>query len=149
MTLPTKRTYGRLLLVTLSALVLAACSGGSGSSGGDPAGGNRAPIAVTDIVEADGGALMIPVLSNDFDPDGDAIRLLLVNAPAHGTSVVDDAGTPADTTDDVVVYTPATGYTGADSFSYTVSDGFDGRANGDVQIMAIPALNALDKTVST
>ena len=137
--------------MTLSAMAVAACSGGGGGSSGNDTGANlnRAPVALTDVVEANGATLAIPVLANDFDPDGDALGIVLVNAPGHGTTTVSDAGTPVDGRDDYVIYTPASGYTGADSFSYTVTDGADGRATGDVQIMAMPALNAADKAVTT
>ena len=54
------------------------------------------------------------MLANDGDVDGDS---LAVSAVAHG-SVTTDGST--------VTYTPAAGYTGGDSFAYTVSDGNGG-----------------------
>lgn len=40
-----------------------------------------------------------------------------------GAMVLDNRGTPADLTDDRLVYTPATSFNGADSFTYQISDG--------------------------
>ena len=55
---------------------------------------------------------------------------------AQGITAIDGNGTPSDTTDDRIIYVPNPGATGADSFSYTISDG-DGciaTATGDVTI---------------
>ncbi|WP_316801641.1 Calx-beta domain-containing protein [Pedobacter frigidisoli] len=52
------------------------------------------------------------------DVDGDALTFTLTTTPAHGTVVVNADGT--------YTYTPATGYSGTDSFTITVSDGKGG-----------------------
>ncbi|MCC4214375.1 Ig-like domain-containing protein, partial [Leeuwenhoekiella parthenopeia] len=62
------------------------------------------------------------VLSNDFDPDGDAITVTGKTDPDHGTVVINPDGT--------YTYTPDPGYSGQDSFEYTVCD------NGDPQACA-------------
>jgi plastocyanin len=49
------------------------------------------------------------------DPDGDTLTYSIVTPPAHGTL---SAGTGATRT-----FTPTTGYSGADSFTFRVSDG--------------------------
>ncbi len=56
------------------------------------------------------------LLANDTDVDGDSLSIIAVamGASPHGT--VQLAG-------GVITYTPTVGYTGADSFTYTVSDG--------------------------
>jgi len=76
---------------------------------------NRAPIAAPDAftVEADSSATAFDVLANDSDPDGDAIALATLTAPAHGTATI--AGGR-------VAYTPSPGYVGADAFTYTIRD---------------------------
>ena len=51
------------------------------------------------------------------DADGDPITLAKVGNPSHGTLGAIDQGT------DRVVYTPAAGYHGADSFTYRATDG--------------------------
>jgi uncharacterized repeat protein (TIGR01451 family) len=78
---------------------------------------NRAPVAVDDSASvATGVSTAIDVLANDSDPDGEALTITSYDAAsAHGGTVtVDDAG--------VVNYTSATGFTGTDTFSYTVTD---------------------------
>jgi VCBS repeat-containing protein len=55
------------------------------------------------------------VLANDRDPEGRAITAVLKKGPSHGTlSLRSDGG---------FTYTPATSYSGPDSFTYAVSDG--------------------------
>ena len=78
--------------------------------------GNGAPVAADD--EATTGRnqpVDIAVLANDSDPDGDALTVTETTTPADGTVIVNDDGT--------VSYTPDPGFTGTDSFDYTVSDG--------------------------
>jgi hypothetical protein len=71
-----------------------------------------APRPVRDIVQLS-GAETIDVVGNDEDPDGDAVELASVAAAAHGTATQDG---------DEVQYTPAAGFTGTDTFTYTVTD---------------------------
>ena len=66
----------------------------------------------------------IAVLANDFDPDGDPMTVTAVSRPAHGTAVINGSA-PNNT----VNYTSSSGFTGTDSFSYTVSDGRGGTAS--------------------
>ncbi len=56
----------------------------------------------------------INVLSNDSDPDGDAIELVQVSAPAMGTAIVNADGG--------VLYTPDANFEGTDSFTYLIRD---------------------------
>jgi CSLREA domain-containing protein len=59
------------------------------------------------------------------DPDGDALTFTVpVDLPQHGT--LSNPGTPvcsAGTCTQTIDYTPTTGYTGPDSFTYTATDG--------------------------
>lgn len=57
------------------------------------------------------------VLGNDSDPDGDSLSAVLGSGPAHGSLVMSDDAAGGFT------YTPATGYTGQDSFTYMAFDG--------------------------
>jgi Ca2+-binding RTX toxin-like protein len=84
--------------------------------------------AVADIVDdsatvdQNSGGNSLALLANDtFENPGRAITA--ITAPSHGTAVINDNGTPGNLTDDFVVYTPTAGYTGADSFTYTVTSG--------------------------
>lgn len=100
----------------------------SGSSATPPA-ANGPPVAnPDDITAAPGAAVTFDPRANDTDPDGDLLTVSgIASAPSHGTAVVGPGGTS-------VTYTPSAGYSGADSFSYTVSDGRGGAANGAVNV---------------
>jgi VCBS repeat-containing protein len=79
---------------------------------------NENPMAVTDqIVTAAGQAIVVTettLLANDSDVDGDTLRVISVSAPTSGTLLRTASGD--------YLYTPAAGFTGADSFTYTVAD---------------------------
>ncbi|MDE0934356.1 MAG: tandem-95 repeat protein [Mariniblastus sp.] len=77
---------------------------------------NDNPVAADDAsVTNQDTAVLINVISNDSDVDGDSLTVDSVNQPANG-AVVDNG-------DGTVTYTPTTGFVGGDSFSYTASDG--------------------------
>ena len=61
------------------------------------------------------------MLANDA---GNNLVVRAVTTPANGTARIN--------TDDSITYTPKTGYTGSDSFSYLVSDGFEQTATATV-----------------
>jgi len=69
------------------------------------------------------------VLANDTSaPDlGETLKVTLVTTPLHGTATITGGGTG-------VSYTPAVGYSGPDSFGYTISDGNGGNASATVSI---------------
>ena len=95
---------------------------------------NEAPTANDDIAVVDeDGTVNIHVLDNDSDPEDDAL-LIFSSAPTHGTATVNDNGTPADLTDDYIVYTPNSNYNGPDSFSYIVLDGNGNQDSATVNI---------------
>lgn len=77
---------------------------------------NRPPVAVDDLatVPRNASGQAIPVLANDSDPDGDTLTITAVSTPASGTASI---------TGSTVTYVPRTGFFGADSFTYTISDG--------------------------
>ncbi|MBC6992622.1 tandem-95 repeat protein, partial [Lewinella lacunae] len=90
---------------------------------------NDLPLAEDDMAITDEGvATNIPVLVNDnFGGDGPSGGEIIVTMPpANGDATVNNAGTPNDPTDDTVDYTPAVGFSGADSFEYQICD-----ADGD------------------
>lgn len=88
---------------------------------------NRGPVAVDDaiVVEQDSTDNLIAVLANDSDPDNDPLTITAVSAPAHGTAVIDGGA---------IRYTPVAGYSGSDSFTYTISDGRGGTASATVSV---------------
>lgn len=86
---------------------------------------NRSPVAVSDKgATAKRGTITLPVLNNDSDPDGDALRITAVTKPAKGS---------VSFTATNVVYTNG-GRNGNDSFSYTISDGRGGVATATVTV---------------
>lgn len=63
---------------------------------------------------AEDSSLVIAVLANDFDIEGEPLTAVVTVAPQNGTAEVQGDGT--------VLYTPAANFHGADEFLYTVSD---------------------------
>jgi N-acetylneuraminic acid mutarotase len=107
-------------IVAAMALTLAGCSGGSSA----PA--NRSPIAVADHATTPREqGVDIDVLANDSDPDGDPLTLTGATGASHGMVVVEVAS---------VSYVPEAGFSGDDTFTYTISDGRGGSANGTVVV---------------
>lgn len=76
----------------------------------------------------------VDVLSNDTDSDGDTLTVTGSTTPAHGT---------ASCTTTQCQYTPANGYTGSDSFQYTISDGHGGTATATVNVTVSATVPAL------
>ncbi|SDG17401.1 Ig-like domain-containing protein [Pelagibacterium luteolum] len=96
---------------------------------------NDAPVANADTIAVnEDAAVVISVLANDTDIDGDTLTVIGVGAPAHGSAVVNSNGT--------ITYTPSTNYNGADSFTYTISDGKGGQATGTVNVTVNPINDA-------
>ena len=103
---------------------------------------NDPPVVVNDsAATTSGSAVSIAVLANDTDPDGDALSIKSVTAPANGTSRID--GPQA-------TYRPAPGYTGTDSFSYTACDPSGACATGKVTVTVTGAPpRAVDDNATT
>jgi outer membrane protein OmpA-like peptidoglycan-associated protein len=91
---------------------------------------NRGPSANADAysVNADSGTTLFDVLANDTDPDGDALVIAAVRAPAHGTASI-SAGR--------IAYAPVAGYAGADSFSYTIADAKGATSTATVSVTVV------------
>ncbi|EDX85032.1 RHS Repeat family [Synechococcus sp. PCC 7335] len=77
---------------------------------------NRAPSAGDDdSTTSEGVAVLIDVLDNDSDADGDELRVEIVTEGRNGSVTLNS--------DDTVTYTPNTGFSGRDTFIYEISDG--------------------------
>jgi subtilisin len=77
---------------------------------------NDAPVAGDDSASTtEGTSVTITVTGNDTDVDGDALTVTEKTTPSNGTVTINS--------DNTLTYTPNAGYTGPDSFGYTVSDG--------------------------
>ncbi|ACC83215.1 beta strand repeat-containing protein [Nostoc punctiforme] len=88
---------------------------------------NDAPITVNDTVtDAKNTAVSIEaktLLANDRDIDSTNLSITGVSAATHGTAVLKNNGTPSNSADDFIVFTPTCGFSGAASFNYTITDG--------------------------
>ena len=88
--------------------------------------GNDAPVAVDDSLStAEETAGQVDVLPNDTDLESDSLSVTGSTNGAHGTASCDAT---------TCTYTPALDYTGADTFTYTVSDGKGGTDTGSVSV---------------
>ncbi|MEO1192690.1 MAG: cadherin-like domain-containing protein [Pseudomonadota bacterium] len=90
-----------------------------------------APVALDDSgMTMAGHDLVLDLLENDQDPDGDLLRVDGIVQPHHGEVFANEEGT--------VTYRPDIGFVGQDSFSYWASDGQGNftRASAEVQVMA-------------
>ena len=78
--------------------------------------GNAAPIAVDDAYSTPFQTVLngTTVLVNDTDPNGDPLTVSVIVQPLSGTLVMSANGT--------FIYTPATGFSGVVSFTYTICD---------------------------
>ncbi|HEY3176926.1 MAG TPA: Ig-like domain-containing protein [Candidatus Polarisedimenticolia bacterium] len=88
---------------------------------------NDAPMAVDDGVSGvRHDPIDIAVLANDGDVDGDALTLVSVTRPNSGTAKIRPDGT--------IRYRPRGGFSGTDSFTYTVTDGNGGISTATVTV---------------
>lgn len=77
---------------------------------------NQPPDAVNDSISTPMNTpKTFDPLTNDTDPEDDTLTITAKTNGGHG-SVVINGGT-------TLTYTPTTGYTGSDNFTYTISDG--------------------------
>jgi hypothetical protein len=97
---------------------------------------NRPPIALNDVSESrDGRVVRVNVLSNDLDPDGDAIQLTRVLMPPTNGS--------AQILGSTIVYRPNAGFFGVDLVTYEISDGRGGVDIATVEIRVGRTLRVL------
>ena len=100
---------------------------------------NDAPEAVADTVStAEDVSVLINVLANDTDVEGDALTVASVTAPSHGTARAAGSGG--------VEYAPGADYHGPDRFTYTVADGNGGTATAEV-VVAVASVNDAPEAV--
>ncbi|HEX4265007.1 MAG TPA: MBG domain-containing protein [Verrucomicrobiae bacterium] len=104
---------------------------------------NTPPVAGNDTIErfaTEGVKVRLAtLLANDTDADGDALTSDVSLTSANGGTVTVSGGW--------VIYTPAVGFTNADSFTYTIADGHGGSATGTVTV-AIMTDNGLSSNLS-
>jgi hypothetical protein len=87
---------------------------------------NNVPVTGADSAATDDRtAISINVLGNDTDADSDPLKVVSASA-LTGTVTIE--------ADNRLRYTPKSGFSGTDTVSYRVSDGFGGEANGQVNV---------------
>lgn len=102
------------------------------------------PTAINDSAISYGTGVLVDVLANDSD-DGtpQPLSISAVTTPGHGTAVIQA---------NKILYTPAAGFFGDDTFGYTITDGAD-TASATVTIAVLPQADAvwlpLDETSGT
>ncbi|NJS13815.1 MAG: tandem-95 repeat protein [Sphingopyxis sp.] len=87
---------------------------------------NPAPAAVNDTATtAEDTAVVIPVLANDSDPDGDPLTVTSATSP-NGTVVINGDGT--------ITFTPNANFNGPTTITYAISDGNGGTSTATVNV---------------
>ncbi len=100
---------------------------------------NQPPVAANDTATTDlGVTATINVLANDTDPDNNPLTIQSVSKATSGTTSVFN---------NQVRYTPNTGFSGTDSFTYTITDGiFTSTAAVTVTVRNTDGLQAVGLT---
>jgi len=87
---------------------------------------NRVPGAADDTYTADSSApMLLSVLANDSDPDGDTLAITQVSPPARGSVSISGSQ---------LLYTPPMSGARQETFTYTISDGRGGTATARVTV---------------
>jgi VCBS repeat-containing protein len=91
---------------------------------------NTPPIAGNDTVTTnEDTSVIIDVLSNDSDLDGNSLAIVSATAP-NGTVLINLDGT--------LTYTPNANFYGSDNISYTITDGYGGVSSAEVAVTILP-----------
>jgi hypothetical protein len=122
-------------------LAFAGCGGDGGGSnvpevGGQAPVGRREPVAQDlTITTNQDTPVILKVLADDRDADGDLLSVVSLVQPRHGTVHINP--------DNTVTYTPEARFSGTDTFAYTIGDGRDGTDTGTVTVMVLPVQQRL------
>ncbi|QPG06138.1 tandem-95 repeat protein [Salinimonas marina] len=91
---------------------------------------NKAPLVINETAEvASGSRITVNVLSNDSDPDGDALTVVSAQAQS-GTVFILDSG--------ALEYVPRADFTGQDKITYIVADTNFAEAQGQLTVTVHP-----------
>ncbi len=95
---------------------------------------NQVPVANPDCFATTKdtlGSIEIPtVLGNDSDGDLDPLTITVSDTSAQGGAV--------EVIDPTVYYLPPSGFTGTDTISYTIDDGWGGVTSGTIEVRVLP-----------
>ena len=95
---------------------------------------NGLPVANDDAAVTDeDNAVVVPVLVNDTDPNGDLLTITAVTQGANGAVVING---------DTVTYAPNLNFNGVDAFTYTITDGNSGNDTATVTVNVAPINDA-------
>lgn len=86
---------------------------------------NTAPVAANDTAQARRTSILIPVLANDRDADGDPLTITDVTRPTLGAATIES---------DKIRFTPPRIWSGSIQFEYGISDGRGGTARAKVTV---------------
>ncbi len=88
---------------------------------------NDAPVAGDDgfEVDEDASAAILDVLANDHDVDLDELEISAAGPAPHGTVALTDGG---------ITYRPDSGFSGTDTFPYSIADGHGGTDSATVTV---------------
>jgi hypothetical protein len=138
-----KRAGAIFAAIVIGGLLLAfAGCGGNGGSSDVPELGGPAPVERREPVARDltittnqDTPVILKVLADDRDADGDLLSVVSVVQPRHGTVHINP--------DNTVTYTPDARFSGSDTFAYTIGDGRDGTDTGTVTVTVLPVRQRL------
>jgi Bacterial Ig domain len=114
----------RMLCPVLCSLLVALAGCNHGDKNRDPIAADYTATTTREV------SVTINVLANTSDPDGDQLEVVGVTQGANGEVALND--------DETVTYTPAEGFDGTDSFTYTIDDDHGGQAIGTVTVTVLP-----------
>ncbi len=93
---------------------------------------NDDPVAINDVASTTApDPVVVSVLGNDSDVDGDDLLISAVTQPSSGSAAITGGGK-------TITYTPAGGFSGNAQFTYTASDGHGGSASASVTVAVAP-----------
>jgi len=94
---------------------------------------NSFPVALDDnAITSQNTEVLIDVIANDKDTDGDEIKLISLTRAGNGSASIQN---------NKLIYQPALGFSGVDTFSYLISDGRGGEDSGLVTITVGQGVN--------
>ena len=103
---------------------------------------NLPPVANPDVYPMPSSPITLGLLSNDSDPDGDALQVTSVNGtpvtPGVAQSIPVPSGTVNIATDGTITFAPALNAIAPVTFPYEISDGRGGTSNSTVTLTATP-----------
>lgn len=107
---------------------------------------NAPPVAGLDAYQVAAGSTLTVnaadgLLRNDIDPDGGTLTVVLKTPPSKGSFILSDNGS--------FTYTPASGVSGLDSFTYVASDGTGESSDTIVRINVRSSSSTVEFSLST